>query len=134
MQFAGDAMMVRWNAPRPQADHAYLAARAALGLQRATAHFADDPAHPRFRVGLNTGLALVGNIGTEEPKDFSALGDTTNLAARLQSFATPGSIVIGPRTHELIKEIASVRDLGPHELKGQPAPVHLYELLDMAEA
>ena len=134
VQFAGDAMMVIWNAPHPQDDHARLAARAAIGLQRATAHFADDPAHPRFRVGLNTGLALVGNIGTAELKDFSAIGDTTNLAARLQSFAAPGSIVIGPRTHELICEVATVRDLGPHELKGKAAAVHLYELLEMAEA
>lgn len=134
VQFAGDAMMVIWNAPTPQVDHAKMAARAALGLQRATAHFADDPAHPRFRVGLNTGLALVGNIGTAELKDFSAIGDTTNLAARFQSFAPPGSIVIGPRTHELIREVATVRDLGPHELKGKAEPMHLYELLEMAEA
>jgi class 3 adenylate cyclase len=134
VQFAGDAMMVIWNAPHPQPDHACLAARAAIGLQRATAHFADDPAHPRFRVGLNTGLALVGNIGTAELKDFSAIGDTTNLAARLQSFAAPGSIVIGPRTRELLGEAATVRDLGLHELKGKAAPVQLYELLEMSEA
>ncbi|HEX5040437.1 MAG TPA: adenylate/guanylate cyclase domain-containing protein [Candidatus Limnocylindria bacterium] len=134
VQFAGDAMMVIWNAPQPQADHACLAARAAIGLQRATAHFADDPAHPRFRVGLNTGPALVGNIGTAELKDFSAIGDTTNLAARLQSFADPGSIVIGPRTRELIGDSAKVRDLGEHQLKGKAATVRLYELLDMAEA
>ena len=134
VQFAGDAMMVIWNAPRAQPDHACLAARAAIGLQRATAHFAEDPAHPRFRVGLNTGLALVGNIGTAELKDFSAIGDTTNLAARLQSFAAPGSIVIGPRTRELIGELATVRDLGLHELKGKAAPLPLYELLEMAEA
>lgn len=134
VQFAGDAMMVIWNAPQPQADHACLAARAAVGLQRATAHFADDPAHPRFRVGLNTGLALVGNIGTEELKDFSALGDTTNLAARFQSFAAPGSIVIGPRTRELLGDRATVRDLGPRELKGKAAAVRLYELLEMSEA
>ena len=134
VQFAGDAMMVIWNAPHPQPDHACLAARAAIGLQRATAHFADDPAHPRFRVGLNTGLALVGNIGTAELKDFSAIGDTTNLAARLQSFAAPGSIIIGPRTRELLGEAATVRDLGLHELKGKAAPVQLYELLEMSEA
>ncbi len=134
VQFAGDAMMVIWNAPQPQPDHACLAARAAIGLQRATAHFADDPAHPRFRVGLNTGPALVGNIGTAELKDFSAIGDTTNLAARFQSFASPGSIVIGPRTRELIGEAARVRDLGEHELKGKTATIHLYELLEMAEA
>jgi class 3 adenylate cyclase len=134
VQFAGDAMMVIWNAPQPQPDHACLAARAAIGLQRATAHFADDPAHPRFRVGLNTGPALVGNIGTAELKDFSAIGDTTNLAARFQSFASPGSIVIGPRTRELIGEAARVRDLGLHELKGKTATIHLYELLEMAEA
>jgi class 3 adenylate cyclase len=131
VQFAGDAMMVIWNAPQPQADHACLAAQAAIGLQRATAHFADDPAHPRFRVGLNTGPALVGNIGTPELKDFTAIGDTTNLAARLQSFAAPGSIVIGPRTYELIAERATVRDLGEREVKGKATTVRLFELLTM---
>ena len=134
VQFAGDAMMVIWNAPQAQADHACLAARAAIGLQRATAHFAEDPGHPRFRVGLNTGQALVGNIGTAELKDFSAIGDTTNLAARFQSFAAPGSIVIGPRTRELIGGLGTVRDLGEHELKGKAAKIHLYELLEIAEA
>jgi class 3 adenylate cyclase len=134
VQFAGDAMMVIWNAPRRQPDHARLAARAAIALQRATAHFADDPDHPRFRVGLNTGLALVGNIGTAELKDFTAIGDTTNLAARLQAFAAPGSIVIGPRTYELVREVATVRNLGRHELKGKGAATRLYELLDMPEA
>lgn len=134
VQFAGDAMMVIWNAPNPQPDHACLAARAAIGLQRATAHFADEPAHPRFRVGLNTGPALVGNIGTAELKDFTAIGDTTNLAARFQSFAAPGSIVIGPRTRELIGDVATVRDLGPHTLKGKGASVELYELLEMSKA
>lgn len=134
VQFAGDAMMVIWNAPTPQANHAELAARAAIGLQRATAHFADDPARPRFRVGLNTGPALVGNIGTAELKDFSAIGDTTNLAARLQSFAAPGSIVIGPYTRELLGDRATVRDLGEHELKGKAATVRLYELLEMSGA
>ncbi|MEZ4595586.1 MAG: adenylate/guanylate cyclase domain-containing protein [Chloroflexota bacterium] len=134
VQFAGDAMMAIWNAPQRQPEHARLAARAAIALQRATAHLAGDPDHPRFRVGLNTGLALVGNIGTAELKDFTAIGDTTNLAARFQAFAAPGSVVIGPRTHELIREVATVRDLGLHELKGKGAPTRLYELLGMPEA
>ncbi|HEU5326241.1 MAG TPA: adenylate/guanylate cyclase domain-containing protein [Candidatus Limnocylindria bacterium] len=134
VQFAGDAMMVIWNAPRAQPDHACLAARAAIGLQRATAHFAEDPAHPRFRVGLNTGPALVGNIGTAELKDFTAIGDTTNLAARLQSIAAPGSIVIGPYTRELLGDRATVHDLGLHAVKGKATSVRLYELVDMTEA
>ena len=134
VQFAGDAMMVIWNAPGRQPDHARRACAAALGLQRATAGLAADPAHPRFRVGVNTGPALVGNVGTDDLRNFTAIGDTTNLAARLQTFAPPGSVAVGPRTWELVEDVAECRDLGPHELKGKAEPVRIRELLAIRDA
>jgi class 3 adenylate cyclase len=129
VQFAGDAMMVIWNAPRRQPDHARLACLAALGLQRATARLGADPGHPRFRVGVNTGPALVGNIGSDDARNFTAIGDATNLAARLQTFAPPGSVAVGPRTWELVEAIAEGRDLGPQPLKGKAEPVRIRELI-----
>jgi class 3 adenylate cyclase len=134
VQFAGDAMMAIFNAPVRQADHAMRAARAAIRLQRATRANSTGPDVPRFRVGLNTGPALVGNVGSAELRNFTAIGDTTNLAARLQTFAPPGSIAIGERTRELLGEVAEVQSLGTPELKGKSQPIGVYELLAVREA
>ena len=134
VQFAGDAMVAIFNAPVRQADHAMRAARAALGLQRETRASSADRDDPRFRVGINTGPALVGNVGGAEFRNFTAIGDATNLAARLQTFAPPGSIVIGQRTRELLGGGAEVRSLGTPELKGKSLPVGAYELLAVRDA
>ena len=129
VQFMGDALMAIFNAPHPQPDHALRAARAALGMQRAVGALRSAGERPRFRVGLNTGPALVGNIGAAEIRNFSAIGDTTNLAARLQTFAPEGSVVIGAGTYERIRERAVVRPLGTPALKGKSEAVEVYELV-----
>jgi class 3 adenylate cyclase len=131
VQFMGDAMMAIFNAPRPQPDHALRAARSALGLQRAVAALPFAGERPRFRVGLNSGPAIVGNIGAAEIRNFLAVGDTTNLAARLQAYAPEGSVVIGASTYNLIRGHAVVRELGSPALKGKSQPVEVYELLDL---
>jgi len=131
VQFMGDAMMAIFNAPNPQPDHALRAARAALAMQRAVHELPGAEARPRFRVGLNSGPALVGNIGAAEIRNFSALGDTTNLAARLQTYATEGTVVIGASTYDLIREVALVRPLGAPELKGKSQAVEVYELVGL---
>jgi class 3 adenylate cyclase len=133
VQFMGDALMAIFNAPHPQPDHALRAARAALAMQQAVGELPGASARPRFRVGLNTGLALVGNIGAAEIRNFSAIGDTTNLAARLQTFAPEGSVVIGASTYERIREHAVVRALGSPELKGKSLAVEVYELLSLRD-
>jgi class 3 adenylate cyclase len=133
VQFAGDAMMAIFNAPIRQPDHALRAARAALQLQRSSAAVRSAPGTPRFRVGLNTGRALVGNVGGAHLQTFTAIGDTTNLAARLQTFAPAGSVVVGERTFELLGDLADVRPLGQPELKGKSVPVRVYELIALRE-
>ena len=125
VQFAGDSLMAIFNAPLSQTDHALRACRAALALQRAVGEASGRNAsdhQPMFRVGINTGPALVGNIGSPELRNFSALGDTTNVAARFQTFAAPGSIVIGQPTFELVREATRTRALGFAELKGKSTP------------
>ncbi len=83
-RFAGDAIMVVFNAAADQPDHAVRAARAGLALQEAAGRVTEGNGDwPRFRVGINTGPAIVGNVGTEEQRSFTAIGDTTNLASRL---------------------------------------------------
>ncbi len=131
VQFMGDAMMAIFNAPNPQPDHALRAARAALAMQQGIGELPGATTRPQFRIGLNSGLALVGNIGAAEMRNFSALGDTTNLAARLQTYAAEGSVVIGAGTYDLIREQAVVRPLGSPQLKGKSQPVEAYELLSL---
>ncbi|TWF74432.1 class 3 adenylate cyclase [Pseudonocardia hierapolitana] len=105
VQFVGDAVMAIFNAPVRQPDHALRAARAGLGLHCAVETVAAGRSDwPRFRVGINTGPALVGNIGAAQMRNFTAIGDTTNLAARLEAIAEPGQVVIGA---------ATMRQLGP---------------------
>jgi class 3 adenylate cyclase len=129
IQFSGDALMAIFNAPVRQADHALRAARAALALQVETAAVRGDANTPQFRVGLNSGPALVGNVGSAELRTFTAIGDTTNLAARLQTFAPAGSVVVGQRTAGLLGDLAELRPLGTPDLKGKSVPVNVYELL-----
>jgi class 3 adenylate cyclase len=121
-------MMAIFNAPVRQPDHPIRAARAALRLQAETERSRAGDQTPRFRVGLNTGPALVGNVGSAELRSFTAIGDTTNLAARLQTYAPPGSVVLGERTRQLLGDLADVILLGTPQLKGKALPVNVYEL------
>jgi class 3 adenylate cyclase len=132
-QFVGDAMMAVFNAPTRQEDHALRAARAALKMQRAIQEIALGPGWPRFRVGINTGPALVGNIGTADIRNFTALGETTNVAARLEARADAGHVVIGPATYEQIKDVAVVHPLRPAEPNAEEQPIDAYLLLRLNE-
>jgi class 3 adenylate cyclase len=128
-QFVGDAVMALFGAPAAQPDHARRAARAALALQAAAAGVqADHPDWPRFRVGLNTGPAIVGNVGSEDLRNFSAIGDTTNVAARLEGAAPADGVLISARTYELLGPGAQVRAVEPLNLKGKAEPVVAYVL------
>jgi adenylate cyclase len=132
-RFAGDAIMVVFNAAADQPDHAHRAAHAGLALQRAADELAaDDPTRPRFRVGINTGPAIVGNVGTAEQRSFTAIGDTTNQAARLQTYADPGQVVVGVATYDAIRRQARVEPLGQLDLRGKSDPVPAYLLLDLS--
>ena len=130
VQFVGDAVMALFNAPARQPDHALRAARAALGMQSAIEAVAErEPDWPRFRVGVNTGPALIGNIGSDEFRNFTAIGDTVNLAARLeQEVAEAGQVVLGPTTHDAIKHLAIARPLDPIEVKGKRDPIACWVL------
>jgi class 3 adenylate cyclase len=133
VQFVGDAVMAVFNAPTRQPDHALRGARAGLKLQQATERVAAGrPDWPRFRVGINSGPALVGNVGSAEMRNFAAIGDTTNLAARLEGLAEPGAVVIGGTTRTLLGDIADVDPLGPVSVKGKRQPVDAFVLRGLA--
>ncbi|MEU4410303.1 adenylate/guanylate cyclase domain-containing protein [Streptosporangium sp. NPDC023963] len=129
VQFVGDALLALFNAPARQEDHALAAVRAGLAMQEAAEEIAAGmPGYPRFRIGVNTGEALVGNIGSPELRGFNAMGDCVNVAARLEGIAEPGSVVIGQTTLDLIGPQAKTQSLGWLNLKGREQPVHAYVL------
>src|SRR5205814_817327 len=128
VQFIGDAIMAIFNAPVRQPDHPVRAARAALAFQARTRELAADHADwPLFRVGIATGPAVVGNVGSDEVRSYSAIGDTVNLAARLQTSAQVGQVVVSPATAAALGGSATLRPIGALSLKGKSAPVEAYE-------
>ncbi len=135
IQFAGDAIVAVWNAPIEQPRHALAAARTALAMQRAIeAIVAEDPTLPRFRVGIATGAALVGNIGSEELRNYVAHGDAVNLAARLQTGAIAGQVVVSAPTYALIRDVATVRPLGRFKVKGKSEEVEAFVLEQVTDS
>ena len=107
-QFLGDGFMALFGAPLAHEDHARRAVLAAVALQRLLQDHQAELGEPYgvtcvFRMGLNTGLVVVGSIGNNLRMDYSAIGDTTNLAARLQQLAEPGTILVSEATQRLVE-------------------------------
>jgi class 3 adenylate cyclase len=133
-RFAGDAVMVVFNALDDQPDHPVHAARAAIAMRDAAGEIAATHSDwPRFRIGINTGPAVIGNVGAGEQRSFSAIGDTTNVAARLQSEARPGHVLMSSATRERIQRGIRVESPGRLTLKGKDEPVVVFELLELEE-
>jgi class 3 adenylate cyclase len=133
VQFVGDALLALFNAPARQPDHALRAVRAALAMQEVVETIAaGEPDWPRLRVGANTGPALVGNIGSETLRGFNAMGDAVNVAARLQSLAEPGQVVIGESTWLAAGDAIEVRPLGELSVKGRQQPVRAFVVIGAA--
>ncbi len=138
-QLAGDGMMAVFGAPvahenAPQrAVHAALAIRDALdAFNRKRAALPERKL--RVRIGINTGPVVVGTVGNDFKMDYTAIGDTTNLAARFQSLAEPGMILVSKATHRLVRGFFQVRGAGPFEVKGRREPVGAYEVLGLSDA
>jgi adenylate cyclase len=134
VQFVGDAVMAIFNAPTRQPDHALRAARAGLGLHLAVeAAAAGREDWPRFRVGINTGPALVGNIGAAQMRNYTAIGDTTNLAAQLEGLAEPGSVVVAATTAALLGDAARTSEQRAVRVAGKRDPVDCFVLEEIRE-
>ncbi|MEO7295571.1 MAG: adenylate/guanylate cyclase domain-containing protein [Candidatus Limnocylindria bacterium] len=128
--FAGDGVLVLFNAFVDQADHPALAARCALNITRATDAIAAEHMWPRFRVGINTGPVVAGTVGAAARRSFATIGDTTNLASRLMSAAEPGQIVVGPNTGVLLAPMTEfdLAPLGPIRVKGKRDQIEAWVL------
>jgi adenylate cyclase len=129
----GDALMVTFNKRGDQPDHAERAAGAGLALQEATARVAaEHPGWPRFRVGINSGPVLVSLLGTEGGRTHTVIGDTVNVASRIEGKAPGGGVAIGPLTKALLPT-AVTESLGPLQLKGKSETVEAHLLLRLGE-
>jgi class 3 adenylate cyclase/tetratricopeptide (TPR) repeat protein len=133
-QFLGDGIVVYFGYPRAHENDAERAVRAGLGILEAVAE-----GNPQLverhgielavRIGVHTGPVVVGEMGGGERTETLALGDTTNVAARLQEAAEPGSVVMSSPTLRLVPGIFVTRDLGECSLKGRDEPIHVHEAL-----
>jgi PAS domain S-box-containing protein len=131
-KFMGDAVLAIWNSPDKQADHALRAVRAAVSIMRRSlavhAEFPDPEQHLIFRIGISTGYAMVGNVGTSDLFNYTAIGDVVNLAQRLQAAAKPGQILLYKGTYEFVAEQVRATPLSPLVVKGRAQPAEVYEL------
>ena len=137
-QLSGDGFMALFGAPVAHEDAPQRAVLAALAIRDALAHFNEQLQRERgvalpARIGLNTGPVVVGTVGNDLKMDYTAIGDTTNLAARLEQLATPGTILISETTARLVRGFARLRQVGPLDVKGKAEPVTAYEVLDGRE-
>jgi class 3 adenylate cyclase len=133
-KFVGDCVMAMWGAPTPQDDHAARALAAAEDMMRwleagNASWEAKFGVKIELAIGIHSGEAIVGNVGSETRMEFTAIGDTVNVAARLEAIARPMQVLVtsearaaaGPERFDLV-------DLGARALTGRAAPVHLWEL------
>jgi class 3 adenylate cyclase len=132
-QFLGDGFMALFGAPLAREDNARRAVLAALGLRCALRERAPGATHRHLdldvRMGLNSGLVVVGRIGHNLRMDYTAVGSTTPVAHRLEPMGEPGTILITEATHRLVDGYVLVTDLGEQPMNGKADPVYVYEVL-----
>jgi class 3 adenylate cyclase len=127
-RFAGDAILALWNAPEPRTGHVRLALQGALAMQAAALAAGRELA---YGVGVHTGEAMVGNLGSSEYQNFTAIGDTVNVAARLQGHAKAGEVICSAVALAGAGPGVRATPLGPLELKGRRASVDAFRVEGM---
>jgi class 3 adenylate cyclase len=133
-QVMGDGIMALFGAPLAHEDHAVRACYAALAMQAAVKQYAAEVQRShgvpvQIRVGLNTGEVVVRAIGSDLHMDYTAVGQTTHLAARMEQMAMPGSILLTQATLNLADGYVQVTSLGPMPVKGVAVPIDVFELV-----
>src|SRR5712691_9669844 len=141
-QYLGDGLLVYFGYPAAHEDDAQRAVRAGLSILAELPHLnarlqstvkVHGCAPLQIRIGIHTGLVVVGEIGSSDKCEILALGDTPNIAARLQGLAEPDTVVISGATYRLSAGFFSCRNLGPQTVKGISAPVEVYRVLEESE-
>jgi class 3 adenylate cyclase len=137
-KYIGDAVMAFYGAPISYEDDVIRALQTALEMQQVFGQMKEkwrskELASLALGVGLNTGEAVVGNIGSEKVMDYTVIGDTVNVARRLQEIAEPNQVLISQSTYRQVKDQAIVREIHPMLLKGKLEPIAIYELKDLVD-
>jgi adenylate cyclase len=130
-RFIGDSVLAIWNAPGSCEDHARAAIRGALAVQAAATRTGSELA---YGIGLHTGDAVVGNLGNESYLNYTAVGDTVNVAARLQALAEPGEVLCSEKVLEEAGDGIRTFSLGGVNVKGRKAAIAAYRIEGMAIA
>jgi adenylate cyclase len=136
-KFGGDAIMAIWNAPQDCPDHTVSACHAAIASAEELERLEEtDPvlAASGFGFGINTGEALVGNVGSMGRLEYTAIGDCVNLAARICGAAPADEVWVGPETSRLIEGNLASEPLGEFRLKGKEEPVLLFRVRQPEDA
>lgn len=132
-KFIGDAAMAIFNAPLELEDHPMKAVKAAWAMKEGSAALEAELFRRygfvvQFGIGIHTGPAVFGNIGSKTRMDYTAVGDTVNTAARLEGAAQPGQIILSEATYQAVREYVHVNSLGEIKVKGKEQGFHIYEL------
>ena len=132
-QFTGDGVMALFGAPLAHEDHGRRACHAALSIQKSMGNYGEQLKKEygvefKMRVGLNSGPVVVGSIGDDLRMDYTAVGDTTNLASRMESMARPGTIFVSKYTHRLVRDFFEFKHLGNIDVKGKKEPQEIFEI------
>jgi class 3 adenylate cyclase/tetratricopeptide (TPR) repeat protein len=133
-QFRGDGLMALFGAPIAHEDHAQRACHAALAVQKTLTPFSESLKNRhgidfKMRIGLNSGPVVVGSIGDDLRMDYTAQGDTANLASRMESNAEPGSVLVSCQTYRLTKDFFEFGSKRTVQVKGKEEPQETYELV-----
>ena len=126
-KYVGDEIMATYNVPLDQEDHALAAVKTAIDMQK----IAKKLGKCKYGIGINTGPAVVGNIGSERRLDYTVIGDSVNLGARLCSNCEGGHIMISESTYDLVKDKVRVKSLGSIKVKGKEQPIKVYDVLGL---
>jgi len=136
-KFLGDAVMAVFGAPMAHPDHSARAIRTALDMQEGITglnerRVRDGKEAIAVGIGVSAGEAVAGTVGTEDRMEYTVIGDSVNLAARLESNAKPGQILISHRTYERVRDLVDARPLGRIRVKGKEEEIEVYEVLGLA--
>jgi adenylate cyclase len=125
-KYVGDEIMATYNVPLDMENHALAAVSTAIEMQKAAKKLGTKF---RYGIGINTGMAIVGNIGSEKRLDYTVIGDTVNLGARLCSKAAGEQILISEAAYEVVKDKVKTNYIGEIEVKGKAKPLRVYEVV-----
>lgn len=135
-KFVGDAVLGVFGVPIYYADHAERAVKAAVAMQKKFQQRASDNGNPllsRTGIGINTGVVVSGNLGSQVKMEYTVIGDSVNVASRINNLAGPGEIMISKSIYEETKNVILAKPLPPQKLRGRSELVEVFQVLDLKE-